>query len=302
MGRNPVEQNNSKKNSKSALWRNARISGLIFGIIGVLILTYFILKTIKGIAVPDINQGMSYGLLFIVGLLTGFHCIAMCGGFIIGFTAKGTQENKKTYQAPLLYGAGKLVSYTVIGAVFGWIGALIAFTPLIRGIVGITAGAMAWGLQYLKLQVSNGKRIVIFEQSVWWRWRLESRIHGSESAVIRILQNFGLLCMDGKGCPSVFYHLANGSDVICVCMGNDNQADLEIHLTNVAQDSGCVPCWINNHAIPSLLRRNEVTVCSKGYYLQSSVNHFYHWHLQGFSQAVLGYLILPLCPKLMLPG
>jgi uncharacterized protein len=142
MGRNPVEQNNSKKNSKSALWRNARISGLIFGIIGVLILTYFILKTIKGIAVPDISQGMSYGLLFIVGLLTGFHCIAMCGGFIIGFTAKGTQENKKTYQAPLLYGAGKLVSYTAIGAVFGWIGALIAFTPLIRGIVGITAGVL----------------------------------------------------------------------------------------------------------------------------------------------------------------
>ncbi len=138
-----TEKNNPEKNSNiTALWRKTRILGLIFGIIGVLVLGYFILKTLKGVAVPDINQGMSYGLLFIVGLLTGFHCIAMCGGFVIGFTAKGTQENGKTYQAPLLYGVGKLVSYSVIGAIFGCIGSIIAFTPLIRGIVGITAGVV----------------------------------------------------------------------------------------------------------------------------------------------------------------
>jgi hypothetical protein len=110
---------------------------------------------------------------------------------------------------------------------------------------------MAWGMQYLKLQVSYDEKIAILEQSVGWRRLLKGRIHGSESAVIRILQCLG--CMDGKTGSSIFYHLANGSDVICVCMGNDNEANLEIQLTNVVQDSGCVPCWINNHAIPSLL-------------------------------------------------
>jgi sulfite exporter TauE/SafE len=137
-------------NLKTVLLK-ARLIGLIFGFIGILVLGYFILKTVKGVAVPEINQGMSYGLLFIVGLLTGFHCIAMCGAFVIGLTVKGPQENKKISLSPLLYGFGKVVSYTVIGAIFGWIGSLIAFTPLVRGIVGIIAGALLviWGINLM---------------------------------------------------------------------------------------------------------------------------------------------------------
>jgi uncharacterized protein len=119
-----------------------RITGLIFGLVGLLVLGYFILKTVSGVAVPEINQGMSYGFLFIVGLLTGFHCIAMCGGFVIGFTARDAQESQKTTLSPVIYGLGKIVSYTVIGGIFGWLGSIIAFTPLIRGIVGITAGVL----------------------------------------------------------------------------------------------------------------------------------------------------------------
>jgi sulfite exporter TauE/SafE len=119
-----------------------RITGLIFGLVGIMVLGYFILKTVSGAAVPEINQGMSYGFLFIVGLLTGFHCIAMCGGFVIGFTARDAQESQKTTLSPVIYGLGKIVSYTVIGGIFGWLGSIIAFTPLIRGIVGITAGVL----------------------------------------------------------------------------------------------------------------------------------------------------------------
>jgi hypothetical protein len=82
--------------------------------------------------------------------------------------------------------------------------------------------------------------------------------------------------MDGKTGSSIFYHLANGSDVICVCMGNDNEANLKIQLTNVVQDSGRVPCWINNHGIPSLLRCDEVAIRAKGHYRQGPVDHFCH--------------------------
>ena len=85
-------QNNPEKNNPTvAFWRKTRLLGLLFGIIGILVLGYFILKALNSVAVPDISQGMSYGLLFIVGLLTGFHCIAMCGGFVIGFTAGGAR-------------------------------------------------------------------------------------------------------------------------------------------------------------------------------------------------------------------
>jgi hypothetical protein len=92
-----------------------------------------------------------------------------------------------------------------------------------------------------------------------------------------MLHDFGLGGMDAKAGSSALYHLANSSDVVYMCMGNDNEADLEIKFTNIAKDSGCVPRWIDNHAIPSLLRRNEVAVRSKGHYLQGSIDHFCHW-------------------------
>jgi hypothetical protein len=132
-------------------------------------------------------------------------------------------------------------------------------------------------MQYLKLQVSNDEKITIFEQSVWQRWLFEGRIKGSELAKVITLHDFGLGCMDSKAGSSIFYDMANGSYVIWVGVSSHNKADLEIQLTYVAQDSGRIPCWVNDHAIPSLLRRNEVAVCSKGHYLQGPIDHFCHW-------------------------
>ncbi|MBW3022794.1 sulfite exporter TauE/SafE family protein, partial [Candidatus Woesearchaeota archaeon] len=107
---------------------------------GIIIAGYFVLKLTEFIPLPEINQSLGYGLLFLVGLLTGFHCIAMCGGFIVSYTAKNAQEGKKSHFSHVAYGAGKLISYTVIGAAFGLLGSIIAFTPQIRGVIGIFAG------------------------------------------------------------------------------------------------------------------------------------------------------------------
>ena len=50
--------------------------------IGIIILAlYVIIKNTVGFNfIPQVNQNMGYGLLFVVGLLTSLHCIAMCGG------------------------------------------------------------------------------------------------------------------------------------------------------------------------------------------------------------------------------
>ncbi|MCX6707269.1 MAG: sulfite exporter TauE/SafE family protein, partial [Candidatus Woesearchaeota archaeon] len=111
------------------------------------------LKLTDFIQIPDISQNMGYGLLFIVGLLTGFHCVTMCGGFVVSYTAKDAKEGRKPHKSHVMYGLGKVVSYTVIGALFGLLGSIIAFTPLIRGIAGIIAGAflMMFGLNMLNI-------------------------------------------------------------------------------------------------------------------------------------------------------
>ncbi|MBW3004063.1 sulfite exporter TauE/SafE family protein [Candidatus Woesearchaeota archaeon] len=127
--------------------------GLIFGVIGLVVVLYFIMGAVDGIQLPTISSGMTYGLLFVVGLLTGFHCIAMCGGFVVSYTTKSALEGKKPYKAHLGYAVGKTLSYTLIGAAFGLIGAIITFTPMIRGVVGIAAGAflIIFGLNMLNI-------------------------------------------------------------------------------------------------------------------------------------------------------
>ncbi|MBT6041585.1 heavy metal transporter [Candidatus Woesearchaeota archaeon] len=120
--------------------KTGKILAWIFGIIGIIIIGYFLLNIVDSINMPQISQNMGYGLLFVVGLLTGFHCVSMCGGFVVSYTAKHAKEGTSSHKSHLMYGLGKTISYTIIGATFGLIGSLIAFTPIMRGVAGIIAG------------------------------------------------------------------------------------------------------------------------------------------------------------------
>ncbi|MCK5593925.1 MAG: sulfite exporter TauE/SafE family protein [Candidatus Aenigmarchaeota archaeon] len=132
---------------------NTRLLGIIFGTIGLLIIGMNVIPYIESIPFPEISANMSYGLLFLVGLLTGFHCISMCGGFVISYTAKDAQEGKSSHKSHLMYGLGKTISYTVIGAAFGLLGSIITFTPMMRGMAGIIAGLflIIFGLNMLNI-------------------------------------------------------------------------------------------------------------------------------------------------------
>ncbi|MFH1399156.1 MAG: sulfite exporter TauE/SafE family protein [Candidatus Woesearchaeota archaeon] len=130
---------------------NLKQIGAIFGILGILLIAYFAFSLADKIPMPQISQNMSYSLLFLVGLLTGFHCVAMCGGFVVSYTAKHEQSTKT--QSHFLYGLGKTLSYTLIGAAFGLLGSIITFTPFIRGFSGIIAGIflIIFGLNMLNI-------------------------------------------------------------------------------------------------------------------------------------------------------
>jgi uncharacterized protein len=129
------------------------IFGWFFAILGIIIIGYFLFSFVEKIQLPQITQNMGYGLLFVVGLLTGFHCIAMCGGFVVSYTAKDAQGGKKSHTSHIKYGIGKLLSYTLMGAIFGLIGSIVAFTPTMRGIAGILAGIflILFGLKMLNI-------------------------------------------------------------------------------------------------------------------------------------------------------
>ncbi|MBW2964142.1 sulfite exporter TauE/SafE family protein, partial [Candidatus Woesearchaeota archaeon] len=142
-----------KKSSRHAGSGVPRTLGWISAILGIAIALYFLVHVMGGVELPAISQNMGYGLLFVVGLLTGFHCIAMCGGFVVSYTAKDAQAGRKSHKSHVLYGLGKIVSYTLIGAAFGLLGSIITFTPAMRGIAGLLAGLflVVFGLKMLNI-------------------------------------------------------------------------------------------------------------------------------------------------------
>jgi len=133
--------------------KNLPTSGWILSVLGIIVVAYFAFQYLETIELPQISQNMSYGLLFLVGLLTGLHCVSMCGGFVVSYSTKGITEGKKPHELHLSYGIGKTLSYTIIGAIFGLLGSIIAFTPLMRGIAGILAGLflLLFGLKMLNI-------------------------------------------------------------------------------------------------------------------------------------------------------
>jgi sulfite exporter TauE/SafE/copper chaperone CopZ len=122
-----------------SLSKNHLYIGFGIGIILILLGAYLISGGFN-LSFPTIDAKTSYALLFAAGLLTGLHCIAMCGGFVVSYTAKDASENKSKFMSHLSYGFGKTLSYMIIGGLFGLLGSFIAFTPAIRGWAAILAG------------------------------------------------------------------------------------------------------------------------------------------------------------------
>lgn len=98
--------------------------------------------------VPQLGMNASYGLLFLVGLLTSFHCVGMCGGIVLSQTAGKSRNEPLEEQQPkyawvipsLLYNLGRVLAYTLVGAIAGGLGQVIGFTGIWKGVVPIVGG------------------------------------------------------------------------------------------------------------------------------------------------------------------
>jgi len=105
---------------------------------------------------------VTFALLGSVG-----HCIGMCGGFIVTYTtAKIKPQHSKTQSAAyhFLYNIGRVTSYTVLGALFGYFGSLWDISPLTRAIMFGIAGVLmiVMGLSFAgKLKFLNSIEVPI---------------------------------------------------------------------------------------------------------------------------------------------
>lgn len=125
-------------------------------LVAIIIALYVILQRfgILNLLVPNrlAESGMGYGALFLTGLLTSVHCIAMCGGINLSQSLLRQDRDEgrsRTASFPALaYNLGRVVSYTAIGFVLGFAGMLLgggdsAGVPaLLQGALKIIAGAV----------------------------------------------------------------------------------------------------------------------------------------------------------------
>ncbi len=129
--------------------------GSLLGVLGILLILYGggHLADRFNLPLPHLDARLGYAALFLLGLVTGFHCIGMCGGFVLGYTGHALRSGQPTFGLHLQYGLAKLTSYTLLGALFGWFGSLVTFTPQLRGMAAIVAGLflILYGLNMLRL-------------------------------------------------------------------------------------------------------------------------------------------------------
>jgi sulfite exporter TauE/SafE/plastocyanin domain-containing protein/copper chaperone CopZ len=129
--------------------------GQVLRFLGLLavVAAVFILVRLAGAGafLPTVSQTMGYGLIFVVGLITSLHCVAMCGGIAVsqGIGKGGgscVEEEGSAGRMPpgllpgILYNAGRVVSYTVIGGVVGAVGSLFSLSTALKGLMPILAG------------------------------------------------------------------------------------------------------------------------------------------------------------------
>ena len=88
----------------------------------------------------------SVNLLTIVSIafLGSFgHCIGMCGGIVMAYSnIKIDPLSSKVSKsiAHLLYSFGRVTTYTLLGAIFGYLGGVVVFSNIANGVLLVVAG------------------------------------------------------------------------------------------------------------------------------------------------------------------
>lgn len=141
------EQNIKTTSNKNETNHNDKLKiNQLIGMGIILFAGYLIINNTIGFNfIPSVSQNMGYGILFVVGLITSLHCVAMCGGINLSqcvsykFTENDSSKWSKL-KPSLMYNAGRVISYTVIGGIVGALGSAVSFSGTAKGIVAILSG------------------------------------------------------------------------------------------------------------------------------------------------------------------
>ncbi len=204
------------------------------------------------------RPSLGYSATLLLGFLSGFHCIGMCGAFIVSYSTVNHSHRWTRIGRHVEYGLGKTVSYASLGAAFGAIGSVLTITPLLKGIVAFASGI------YLVLFGLQMARIISVR---WLHWAfpssLMSGVHGELKANPHPLK-LGLLTGFLLGCGPLqsMYILAAG-------LGNPTQGAILLALFSLGTlgpliTFGIMASSLSRSLIDSILNASGILVLLMG--------------------------------------
>jgi len=85
-------------------------------------------------------------IIFTTALIASFgHCTGMCGGIVVAYSSAKIDMKDNLFKrniSHIIYSLGRVTTYTIIGAGFGAIGRVIAFTPTTKGVLFLLTGIL----------------------------------------------------------------------------------------------------------------------------------------------------------------
>jgi sulfite exporter TauE/SafE/copper chaperone CopZ len=137
-------------------------AGEIAGTLVIILALYVLFQALgAGVpfpALPLAEAGMGYGMLFIIGLISSIHCVAMCGGISLSQCISapppallsgaalppapppGRKDRRELLLPAVLYNAGRVISYTAAGVLAGALGSVISVSARFQALVQLAAG------------------------------------------------------------------------------------------------------------------------------------------------------------------
>lgn len=76
-----------------------------------------------------------YSMALLTGLMGSGHCIGMCGGLISALSISPLVQRQRPLLFQALYHAGRITTYSLIGALVGWLGSVLAYANQFHGMM-----------------------------------------------------------------------------------------------------------------------------------------------------------------------
>ena len=131
-----VEKQIEVKENNDIIWKAIPI-GLVF------LILFFILQK-SGILNLGIGGKTTPATSFIIGLIASLSsCLAIVGGLILSLSAKVAQDDNGSTKKPfILFHAGRLIGFALLGGILGLIGKAIGINFVFSAILGLVASAV----------------------------------------------------------------------------------------------------------------------------------------------------------------